>query len=144
MNVAPLPDLELDLTAPPICLAKPKTWLRPRPVPSPKLLVVKNGSNTRSITSGGMPVPVSATCSATCSPFRPSGAVKNVVVRADPQSSAVLHRVARVEGEVEHRELERAGIGVDRPQLVGNFGDQLDVAAQRRPDQRGHVARRSS
>ena len=49
------------VTAPPICLAKPNTWLRPRPVPSPKLLVVKKGSNTRSITSGGMPVPVSET-----------------------------------------------------------------------------------
>ena len=31
--------------------AKPKIWLRPSPVPLPTALVVKNGSNARSLTS---------------------------------------------------------------------------------------------
>ena len=70
-------------------------------------------------------------------------AVQHLVVRADLELAAILHRVARVEGEVEQRELERAGIGVDRPQLVGNFGDHLDVAAQRRPDQGASRRRRT-
>ena len=51
---------EIDI-APPDWRAKPKTWVRPRPVPLPTGLVVKNGSNTRSRCSGAMPAPVSAT-----------------------------------------------------------------------------------
>ena len=35
--------------------------LSPSPVPLPGSLVVKNGSNTAAMTSGGMPVPVSLT-----------------------------------------------------------------------------------
>ena len=34
---------------------------RPRPVPCPGRFVVKNGSNTRAISSGGIPEPVSRT-----------------------------------------------------------------------------------
>ena len=48
-------------TSPPDWCAKPKIWLRPRPVPLPTGLVVKKGSNARSSTSGGMPQPVSVT-----------------------------------------------------------------------------------
>lgn len=39
--------------------------LKPSPVPWPALLVVKKGSNARSMTSGGMPVPESVTTKAT-------------------------------------------------------------------------------
>ena len=39
--------------------------LSPRPEPLPTSLVVKNGSNTLSSTSGDMPVPVSLTASIT-------------------------------------------------------------------------------
>ena len=46
---------------PPDCLTMPNTVERPRPVPLPTSLVVKNGSKILSITSGGMPVPVSDT-----------------------------------------------------------------------------------
>ena len=46
-------------TSPPDWRAKPKIWLRPRPVPLPTGLVVKKGSNTRSRCSGAMPLPVS-------------------------------------------------------------------------------------
>ena len=109
-------------------------------MPSPKLLVVKKGSNTRSIISRGIPVPVSDDReSDMLAPQTLGFAVETVVVRADLQGPAVLHRVARVEGEVEQRKLERAGVGVDRPQLVGNLGDQLDVASQRRPNKRRDV-----
>ena len=45
----------------PIAARSAKIWLRPSPVPLPTGLVVKNGSNTRSSTSGVMPQPVSAT-----------------------------------------------------------------------------------
>ena len=46
---------------PPDCWTKPATIDRPRPVPLPAALVVKNGSVTRSISSGGMPPPSSST-----------------------------------------------------------------------------------
>ena len=49
------------VTAPCDCLTKPYTVLRPRPVPRPDCLVVKNGSNARSFTSSGMPAPLSTT-----------------------------------------------------------------------------------
>jgi hypothetical protein len=39
---------------------KPYTVLKPRPVPRPSSLVVKNGSNARARTSSLMPAPVSA------------------------------------------------------------------------------------
>jgi hypothetical protein len=60
-TVEPTPTVESMTTSPPDSRAKPKIWLRPRPVPLPTGLVVKKGSNTRSITSGGMPEPVSET-----------------------------------------------------------------------------------
>ena len=47
---------------PPCCSTMPYDTLRPRPVPSPTFLVVKNGSKTRGSTAGGMPGPLSATC----------------------------------------------------------------------------------
>ena len=59
-------------TSPPDWWAKPKIWLRPRPVPLPTGLVVKKGSNARSITSVVMPQPVSVTLMRTYSPARMS------------------------------------------------------------------------
>ena len=41
---------------------------QPRPVPSPAGLVVKNGLNIFSLTSGGMPVPLSRILISTLSP----------------------------------------------------------------------------
>src|SRR5262245_35303052 len=54
---------------PPCCLTM-ISWLmeRPRPVPSPAGLVVKNGLNIFSFTSGGMPVPLSRIVISTRSP----------------------------------------------------------------------------
>ncbi len=56
------------MTSPPDCLAKPKTWDSPSPVPWPTPFVVKNGSKIRSSASGAMPLPVSVTETATKSP----------------------------------------------------------------------------
>src|SRR5690349_11586313 len=66
-------------------------------------------------------------------------ALQDNVVRCNPKRAAVGHCVARVEGEVEQHELERSGVRVDGPQLIGDFGDQLDVAAQRRAKKRRDV-----
>ncbi len=54
----------------PACCLTMMSWLsdRPRPVPSPAGLVVKNGLNIFSFTSGGMPVPLSRILISTLSP----------------------------------------------------------------------------
>src|SRR4029453_7676956 len=54
---------------PPCCLTT-MSWLmeRPRPVPSPVGLVVKNGLNIFCFTSGGIPVPLSRILISTRSP----------------------------------------------------------------------------
>ena len=52
-------------TPPPDCLARPNTWLRPRPEPLPTSLVVKKGSKTLARTSSLMPEPVSVTATIT-------------------------------------------------------------------------------
>ncbi|VUD74664.1 hypothetical protein MET9862_05297 [Methylobacterium symbioticum] len=57
--MVPWPTVLATSTSPPDCLAKPKTWDRPSPVPLPTSLVVKKGSKMRGSTSGGMPEPVS-------------------------------------------------------------------------------------
>ena len=44
---------------PPDWRTNPYTIDRPRPLPLPKALVVKKGSNTRCSTAGSMPLPVS-------------------------------------------------------------------------------------
>ncbi len=65
-KVVPSPGMVSNVSAPPwrstiIVLARGRPW----PVPRPTSLVVKNGSNTRAATSGGMPPPVSATLTTT-------------------------------------------------------------------------------
>ncbi len=60
---------------------------------------------------------------------------QDLVVRADLERTALGHRVACVERQVQEHQLERACIRVDRPQLVRDLGDNLDVAAQRRTHQ---------
>ena len=60
-TVVPLPTALSIPTSPPDWCANPKIWLRPRPVPLPTGLVVKKGSNARSITSAVIPQPVSVT-----------------------------------------------------------------------------------
>ncbi|GJD92806.1 hypothetical protein BHAOGJBA_6366 [Methylobacterium hispanicum] len=55
-------------TSPPDCLANPITWLRPRPVPLPTSLVVKNGSKIRARSASAIPEPVSLTDTAANGP----------------------------------------------------------------------------
>jgi len=61
LTVVPAPGTLSILAVPPLWVAKPYTWLRPSPVPSPTGLVVKKGSNALRATSGSIPDPVSAT-----------------------------------------------------------------------------------
>ena len=61
----PLPGSLSTRMWPPLWWTMPWTVARPRPVPLPRSLVVKNGSKRCSSTSGGMPVPVSPTVSRT-------------------------------------------------------------------------------
>src|SRR5690606_17747657 len=72
-TVAPLPGELTSSTPPPDWDAKPNTWLRPRPLPLPTSLVVKNGSKTRVWFSAGMPGPVSLTSIHTSRASPPSG-----------------------------------------------------------------------
>ena len=61
----PLPGSLYTVMWPPDCFMKPNTIERPRPVPLPCSLVVKNGSKMRVRMSGGMPVPESLTSTTT-------------------------------------------------------------------------------
>ena len=58
-TVVPPPSLLSILISPALCCTKPRTWLRPRPLPP--FRVVKNGSKTRSCTSRDIPTPSSRT-----------------------------------------------------------------------------------
>src|SRR5580765_4648259 len=106
----------------PLCpLMTPSTVDRPSPVPLPNSLVVKNGSKILSITSAGMPLPVSSTVSRTCGPSVGRQGDKETrrqrihlslspcllvslsdefVGRADGQPAAVGHGVAGVDCQV--------------------------------------------
>ena len=83
VKVAPCPGVLSTAMSPPDCLAKPKAWLRPSPVPLPTSLVVKNGSKIASIWSAAMPVPVSAMEMATKSPLR-AGWARSAGMRVEP------------------------------------------------------------
>jgi hypothetical protein len=64
-TLVPLPGVLRMRMLPPDWRMKPYTMASPRPLPAPKALVVKKGSNTRGRTSGAMPVPVSVTSNCT-------------------------------------------------------------------------------
>ena len=101
----------------------PWTVARPRPVPSPGPLVVKNGSKARSATSGAMPVPSSET--------RDLDAVAGAA-DGDRQRPAVGHRVAGVDGEVHEHLLELRAVGEHGRQLRRRTEiSQRDVLAER-------------
>ena len=74
-KVVPLPGWVFTWMKPPWLLTMPWTVERPRPVPWPMILVVKNGSKIRSTISGGMPLPVSLTSSRMCGPGLASGSM---------------------------------------------------------------------
>ena len=68
MNVVPLPNSLYTPMCPPDCLTIVWHVAKPRPVPLPFGLVVKNASNRCALTSSLMPTPVSLTASITYSP----------------------------------------------------------------------------
>ncbi len=59
--------------------------------------------------------------------------------RRDVQSSAIGHRIARVEDEIEQRVLQLAGIGVGQPQIGGFRHFELEGLPQRAAEDVGHV-----
>ena len=101
-KVVPRPTALVQVTNPPCCRTMLKTTARPRPVPARSGLVVKNGSKTRSTTSGGMPLPESVTATATHGPAAPPGGAAgsagttSVRMRRTPPSGiasrALMHR----------------------------------------------------
>jgi len=58
------------------------------------------------------------------------------VVRFDRQMSARRHRILGVEPDVEQRACELTGVNADWPQIGSGPNAQLDVLAQRSPEQR--------
>ena len=50
------------------------------------------------------------------------------------------HRIARVDGQVEDRGLELAGVGMDAPQAAGQHGLEPDGLAERAAQQVGDAA----
>src|SRR5690606_22150409 len=65
VTVVPAPASEAIVSDPPSCSTVERATNRPRPVPSPCGLVVKNGSPARSRASGDIPAPWSSTVTTT-------------------------------------------------------------------------------
>ena len=112
---------------------------RPRPVPLPTSLVVKNASNARAATSGGMPGPVSPISTTTSSP---SAAV---ATRSVP---GAVHRVDGVVDQVGPHLVELAGVRLDRRHVGAVVAHHRDAVAelvaehhQRALEALGHVDR---
>ena len=107
-NVVPTPGADSDVdTRPPQVCTRCQTVARPRPVPRPTSLVVKNGSKMRSSTSRGIPTPVSPTTMRWA-----AGRGRPSIRRARPTATAspgrhrplqlVVQRIARIQEQVEH------------------------------------------
>ena len=112
-------------------------------MPLPTGLVVKNGSNARSSTSGAMPQPVSVTLIFTYSPawMSPTWLAASVTFsRGDAHHAAAVHRVARVDREIDDRIFELVRIDVGRPGFRREVDLDADPLAQRAVEQVGHAA----
>ena len=139
VKVEPAGGVLVTLISPPDCLAKPSAWLRPRPVPLPTSLVVKNGSKMASSMSAGIPDPVSVTETATNRPSR----------RAWPRSTGMAstastwmtrlpssrHRIAGIDGEIDQRGFELRDVGGGKTGRIAQLDLDLDPAAHQRADQ---------
>ena len=113
-TVVPRPTWLSIVATPPDCSAKPCTIARPRPLPLPDSLVVKNGSNTRFSTSASMPTPRVADTD--------RHEVAGLDLRDDrcrtprrarrsacaPSGVRLGHRIARIDGQIQDRVLELA------------------------------------
>ena len=107
------------------------------PVPLLISLVVKNGSKTRACTSGGMPVPVSATDADEVS-GRHQVAVGGDVLRRDRDDAPPRHGVAGVDAEIQIASSISPGSA-----LTGQTSDPTrldhDLSAQGRVEHRPHA-----
>ena len=126
-NVAPRPGVDCTCTSPPLCLAMPYTVDRPRPVPWPNALVVKNGSKMRSAVAGvhalaGVghlehDVAAGATSWARC-----CCGLDRRLARADGQRAAARHRVARVDDQVQQHLLHLRAVGANGGHVGAEVG----------------------
>ena len=118
---------------------------RPKPVPWPIGLVVKNGSNALAITSGVMPVPVSVTQMQIYWPgrdlalLRRIGVVEVRVAGFDRKLAALRHRVARVDREVQDRAFELVRVAQRGPEPAGGDDFEADGLADGAPEQLLHA-----
>ena len=117
-KVVPCPGVLSTVIAPPCSVMMPCTTARPKPVPSPTSLVVKNGSKMRSRTSGAMPCPVSRTVKRMYGPglrFRMGECAlggKDHSVQADFQHPPGLaHGMRGIRAEVHEYLLHLGGVG---------------------------------
>ena len=114
--------LDLDHAAAPP--TKSRTIASPSPVPTPASLVVKNGSKRRGTSfrvDPGAGVGDAEERVGRVGARRDSG--------RDRQPAALGHRIARVDGEVEHGLVELGRIDRDEARLLGRQRDELDVGA---------------
>ena len=91
-------------------------------MPLPTSLVVKNGSNARACTSGGIPGPVSAISTTT---WLAVGA--RVEIRSVPLA---VHGVDRVVDQVRPDLVELAGVGLDPRHVGAVVADDGDAVAE--------------
>ena len=100
----------------------PVAQAKPRPMPLPTSLVVKNGLKTLALVRSFMPLPSSLNRISTKSP------AWRVVMSIVPLPSAGgLDRVARVGGEVDENLLELQRIGVDLRECRGQNGVSTEM-----------------
>src|SRR5436190_5799763 len=92
-NVAPSPGVLATEIVPPCSLTIPYVLDKPRPVPFPTSLVVKNGSKIRRSSPDGIPCPVSTNAISTAA--EPTEAEMRIVLRSESTtaSRAVANRV---------------------------------------------------
>jgi hypothetical protein len=101
-------------------------------VPKPGSLVVKKGSNMRSAVAASMPCPVSVTEAEILArrerwPVRQPGFVFRLHrVQGDVQVAPFVHGLRRVGAQVEHHQLEPAGVAEHHRLVGGSFDPQAD------------------
>ena len=115
-------------------------------MPCPGCLVVKNGSKAFSCTSRDMPQPVSLTAIWTYCADRHGGVLLRValvdegVAGLDGQLAPAGHGVLGIDHEIEDRGLHLARIDLDLPQPGAADDLEIDVLAERPPEEIRHAA----
>ncbi len=110
--------------------------LRPKPVPTPVGLVVKNGSNARSRTSRVMPLPESLMADEHILSMRDvTGMFDDIILieigvgGLDRQPPAFRHGIARIDREIEERVFKLVGIDRGFPEAAAKNGFDGDGLA---------------